>query len=395
MALTINLGFVAGASGADTITATWSPAPLSYTDKMLLFFRAAASNSTTTPTINVNGLGAKSIVKKGGNTLVVGDIPAQFAICGICYDLVNDRFELINPATENITLEQVLINGNNTNGKNIVINDGDEIRSNDNIAKLAIRNNGVLELTTDNFSYLSPYLYLDASTNSAYFSDQNFNYILGDGANPSGNYTWGNSNDIRIVHGTKVIIDSPITELVQATPERILATDVNNFVQSLDTATYPDLTELSYLKGVTSSIQAQIDNKAGYTLQGASGSSNPADTTTYYLGSSFSAGVTTSGNAVRRLYIPKSGTIKWCNFIAHVTGSTSSAQTTTVSIRLNNTTDTLISSALTTTASFNQVTNTGLSIAVVQGDFIEFKVETPTWTSNPTNVFYTATIYID
>ena len=43
------------------------------------------------------------------------------------------------------------------------------------------------------------------------------------------------------------------------TASKIVATDSNSKLQPLDTATYPSLTELSYGKGVTSSIQPQID----------------------------------------------------------------------------------------------------------------------------------------
>lgn len=46
----------------------------------------------------------------------------------------------------------------------------------------------------------------------------------------------------------------------------ILATDASKNVQGLDTATYPSLTELSYLKGVTSAIQTQLDAKGTGTV---------------------------------------------------------------------------------------------------------------------------------
>lgn len=47
-------------------------------------------------------------------------------------------------------------------------------------------------------------------------------------------------------------------KLNAGTALRILATDANKNIQYLDTATYPTLTELSYVKGVTGSIQPQI-----------------------------------------------------------------------------------------------------------------------------------------
>jgi hypothetical protein len=39
--------------------------------------------------------------------------------------------------------------------------------------------------------------------------------------------------------------------------------------------------------------------------------------------------------------------------------------------------------------------NTGLSIAVVAGDYIELKEIQPTWATNPANVRRSATIYIE
>ena len=49
------------------------------------------------------------------------------------------------------------------------------------------------------------------------------------------------------------------------TASELLATDASKNVVSLDTATYPSLTELSYAKGVTSAIQTQINAKAPST----------------------------------------------------------------------------------------------------------------------------------
>lgn len=49
------------------------------------------------------------------------------------------------------------------------------------------------------------------------------------------------------------------------TPLTILHSDASDTIQSLSTTTYPDLTELSYVKGVTSSIQTQLGNKVDNT----------------------------------------------------------------------------------------------------------------------------------
>lgn len=52
-------------------------------------------------------------------------------------------------------------------------------------------------------------------------------------------------------------------KLDASTAERILATDNSKNITALNTSTYPNLTELSYLKGVTSSIQTQINALGG------------------------------------------------------------------------------------------------------------------------------------
>ncbi len=46
-----------------------------------------------------------------------------------------------------------------------------------------------------------------------------------------------------------------------STESRILGTDASKNITALDTATYPSLTELSYVKGVTSAIQTQLNNR--------------------------------------------------------------------------------------------------------------------------------------
>lgn len=58
------------------------------------------------------------------------------------------------------------------------------------------------------------------------------------------------------------------------TASRLAGFDANKNIISLDTATYPSLTELTYLKGVTSSIQTQLDSKGSGTVTSVSGTTN-------------------------------------------------------------------------------------------------------------------------
>lgn len=93
------LGQVAETVGGtvDAITLTFKPIPASLTNNLLISFRATGANTSTAPTANADGTGAKNIVKKGGVALEVGDIPGANAMMSLCYDLANDRYELLNP----------------------------------------------------------------------------------------------------------------------------------------------------------------------------------------------------------------------------------------------------------------------------------------------------------
>ena len=68
------------------------------------------------------------------------------------------------------------------------------------------------------------------------------------------------------VAGAKTFSIAPI--LSSLTASQILALDASNNIQSLPTATYPSLTELSYVKGVTSAIQTQINSKQSALVSG-------------------------------------------------------------------------------------------------------------------------------
>jgi len=60
-----------------------------------------------------------------------------------------------------------------------------------------------------------------------------------------------------------------VNKLAALTASRIVITDGSGFISAADTATYPNLTELSYVKGVSSAIQTQLDSKASSTLASA------------------------------------------------------------------------------------------------------------------------------
>lgn len=87
----VKLGAVAG---TDTITGTLTPALLVYATNMVVNFIPAGTN-TGAATININGLGAKTIQKWSGTALAAGDIvisvPAILQYTGSVFILMNPQ----------------------------------------------------------------------------------------------------------------------------------------------------------------------------------------------------------------------------------------------------------------------------------------------------------------
>ena len=105
----------------------------------------------------------------------------------------------------------------------------------------------------------------DSTSFRIYYSDdENTSYVysLNDSLILSGptNYISINSD------GTINIVSSGVTSnnnfgIINQTANTIASFDTNKNIVSLSTGTYPSLTELSYVKGVTSAIQTQLNNK--------------------------------------------------------------------------------------------------------------------------------------
>ena len=88
--------YAADTGVADAAAVALNPAPAAPLPAGLeVDFLPAAANATTTPTLNVSGLGAKTITKSGG-ALAAGDLTTA-AIAKVIYDGTN--WELQNPQT--------------------------------------------------------------------------------------------------------------------------------------------------------------------------------------------------------------------------------------------------------------------------------------------------------
>lgn len=98
----VNYGVDTGT--ADAINATLSPTVTSLTAGLLVEITPAYANATTTPTMNVSGLGAKNILRFDGTAVIPGDIQPAPAKALFVYDLSSLQFMLINPAKLNTGL---------------------------------------------------------------------------------------------------------------------------------------------------------------------------------------------------------------------------------------------------------------------------------------------------
>lgn len=119
----------------------------------------------------------------------------------------------------------------------------------------------------------------------------------------------------------------------------------------------------------------------------------PVDNTNYYMGVAMNPGTTapSSGNLTTAPRMRKAGTITDVEFNVVVAGTNGSAETGSIFIRVNDTTDTVI---FNNTIAWNVGSGggvhqaSGLSIALAVNDFWTVKIDPPTWATNPTAVFY-------
>lgn len=129
----------------------------------------------------------------------------------------------------------------------------------------------------------------------------------------------------------------------------------------------------------------------GYTLHVQALTSSPADGATVYFGQLPKAPVAAA--ATSKVYIPKTGVIKRA-VIYCFSGTAGTAESWSLYIRVNNTTDTLIKTLAVNTAE-RVFDNTALSIAVNAGDYFEIKSVQPTWSTNPLTTIYGGYVYIE
>ena len=150
--------------------------------------------------------------------------------------------------------------------------------------------------------------------------------------------------------------------------------------------------------GYTPANQTDLNNK-GYniTLSSTTSSFSPADSTTYYFGSARTPSVTSKDNAI---IITKTGTIKQIGILTVINTTLSTAENSTLSVRVRSgsingsITDTVITTTLKFNATYISTLITGLNISVTEGDAIEMVWLTPSWVTNPVNIFINTNLFI-
>jgi len=117
-------GYAADSGVQNAAVVTLSPVPASLAPGLEVHFMPKYANSTTTPTLNVNGLGAKTITKLGTTALAVNDLTTT-AIAKVIYD--GTYWQLENPQTNESAAGTVTGSGL-TSGNVITGNGGSAIQ---------------------------------------------------------------------------------------------------------------------------------------------------------------------------------------------------------------------------------------------------------------------------
>lgn len=100
-----NNGSLVSGGSADAYTLTPNATWAAYASGMTFTFEANHTNTTTTPTLNVSSLGAKTITDQEGNALAAGDIVSG-GIYSVTYDNGEGKFKLLSSfGTGTVALE--------------------------------------------------------------------------------------------------------------------------------------------------------------------------------------------------------------------------------------------------------------------------------------------------
>lgn len=408
------------ASGTDTYTATLTPTLTAYAFGQT-FVVSFTNANTGAATINIDSLGAKAL-QKNGTALASGNLGAgksyilyydgtQFQVLG----LTSSGGGITNSAANNYVTK--------SDGTNVVQSQiydsgtylavgatsasalGEVIRLKVADAKyIVLHDNATVQMGT----YIS-------GTDAYMGTLSNHALILTSGIG-TGSLILAANGDLQHV-GSKFYFQSTgVSTLLQssssgsnktitlpnATGTVALGTGTTNELSywvdantlgALAVATYPSLTELSYVKGLTSAIQTQLNERPNDCVTlGVGGTSSPADGTTYYLGSYFGAALTTNAN-LAAWQLTKATTKADVTVHFKIPGTLSSNETFTVYLRnITTATDYTVTTTATMDAADVYVSASNITVVGSANDVWVVKFITPAWATNPTTVSASGTV---
>jgi hypothetical protein len=140
-----------------------------------------------------------------------------------------------------------------------------------------------------------------------------------------------------------------------------------------------------------------VSGGTGYALSIQTGTGNPLDGSTLFLitQGGINLDVSATDKESSRFFIPVSGTINKCYGAVTVEGVLGTTESSTLNLRLNNTTDTVVTSSLQMNLASNTFSATTLGISVTAGDYIQAKLVCATWATNPTTVSCSLTFFVE
>ncbi len=132
---------------------------------------------------------------------------------------------------------------------------------------------------------------------------------------------------------------------------------------------------------------------AVFSVDLCEGVSSPADATTYYIGQGCAPASSSPVNGI--IYLPYNCTLIGWSYSGTVKTAVATAGSSTLSAVINGTNSVSLSTSIThTTASgYNNFNATGLNTSLTAGDYINCSLLTPSWATNPTNLYTGITLW--
>lgn len=406
------------ASGTDTYTATLTPTLTAYAFGQT-FVVSFTNANTGAATINIDSLGAKAL-QKNGTALASGNLGAgksyilyydgtQFQVLG----LTSSGGGITNSAANNYVTK--------SDGTNVVqsqIYDSGTYLAVGATSASALGEVIRLKVSDANYIVLHDNATVQMGTyiggTDAYMGTlSNHALILTSGLG-AGVLTLAANGDLQ--HGgTKLYFQSGGTStllqssssgsnktitLPNATGTVALGTGTTNELSywvdantlgALAVATYPSLTELSYVKGLTSAIQTQLNARpVDMVTVGVGGVASPSDGSTLYFGIDFASGMSSALGAASWKTTKASTSV---DVFLRIECSAGSNENVAFYLRnITTATDYTITTTATLDAAIVFISAIGLAATGSAGDEWEVKMVNPTWGTNPTGVKGSGTI---